>query len=67
MLPQLALQSQHYAIQDTLKTLYGIRCLDLRPEVMRQPSFPGQRILGYRGENLSSVVQSLGERGKGGK
>lgn len=42
-----------------LETLRSIRFLDLDPEAMRQPSQPGQAILGDRGENLSSVLQSI--------
>ena len=41
--------------------LESIRFLDLSPEAMRQPSFPGQVILGDRGENLSSVIQAICE------
>jgi predicted ATPase len=43
----------------TLETLQSMRFLDLDPEAMRQPSQPGQIILGDRGENLSSVLQSI--------
>lgn len=42
-----------------LDTLRSMRFLDLDPEAMRQPSQPGQVILGDRGENLSSVLQSI--------
>jgi predicted ATPase len=42
-----------------LATLAGMRFLELSPEAMRLPSFPGQTILGDRGENLSSVIQSI--------
>ena len=41
------------------ETLRSMRFLDLDPEAMRQPSQPGQVILGDRGENLSSVLQSI--------
>jgi predicted ATPase len=37
----------------------SMRFLDLDPDAMRQPSQPGQRILGDRGENLSSVLQGI--------
>ncbi len=33
--------------------------LDLHPDAMRLPSFPGQTVLGDRGENLSSVLQVI--------
>ncbi len=35
------------------------RFLDLSPEAMKIPSFPGQVVLGDRGENLSSVLQAI--------
>jgi predicted ATPase len=41
--------------------LQSLRFLDLDPEAMRQPSVPGQHILGDRGENLSSVLQAICE------
>ena len=37
----------------------GIRFLDLSPELMRRPSFPGQNILGDNGENLPTVLQGI--------
>ncbi|MBK7760161.1 MAG: hypothetical protein IPI35_27895 [Deltaproteobacteria bacterium] len=40
-----------------LQVFASIRFLDLDPDAMRQPSQPGQLILGDRGENLSSVLQ----------
>ncbi len=39
----------------------SMRFLDFNPEVMRQPSIPGQKIIGDRGENLSSVLQTICE------
>jgi predicted ATPase len=44
-----------------LRVLQSMRFLDLDPEAMRQPSVPGQHILGDRGENLSSVLQAICE------
>jgi len=44
-----------------LEALQSLRFLDLDPEAMRQPSVPGQHILGDRGENLSSVLQAICE------
>ena len=41
--------------------LGSMRFLDLAPDAMRMPSLPGQDILGDRGENLSSVLQSICE------
>lgn len=42
-----------------LEALRSMRFLDLDPDAMRQPSQPGQVILGDRGENLSSVLQAI--------
>jgi predicted ATPase len=44
-----------------LGALSRMRFLDLSPEAMRLPSVPGQTILSDRGENLSSVLQSICE------
>jgi predicted ATPase len=43
-------------IATTLDNLRALKFLDLEPERIRQPSFPGQNVLGDRGENLSSVL-----------
>jgi predicted ATPase len=37
----------------------GMRFLDLVPDQMRKPAFPGQNVLGDRGENLSTVLQEI--------
>ena len=42
-----------------LEVLRSMRFLDLAPDAMRMPSLPGQSVLGDRGENLSSVLQSI--------
>lgn len=39
--------------------LAGIRFLDLVPEQMRRPAFPGQNVLGDSGENLPTVLQAI--------
>jgi len=39
--------------------LRDIRFLDLHPDAMRHPSFPGQTILGDRGENLPTVLEAI--------
>ncbi|NLX54787.1 MAG: ATP-binding protein [Planctomycetaceae bacterium] len=44
-----------------MQALGSMRFLDLAPDAMRIPSLPGQDILGDRGENLSSVLQSICE------
>ncbi|NJM06079.1 ATP-binding protein [Candidatus Gracilibacteria bacterium] len=51
-------QVRQYA-QALLAELASMRFLDLHPDAMRQPSFPGQLTLGDRGENLSSVLQAI--------
>lgn len=48
------------ADDDEVRTLLSsLRFLDLDPDAMRIPSNPGQTILGDRGENLSSVLQTI--------
>jgi len=42
----------------------SMRFLDLSPDAMHLPSLPGQTILGDRGENLSSVLQSISKDSK---
>jgi predicted ATPase len=41
------------------EALGGIRFLDLMPDRMRMPAFPGQNVLGDSGENLSTVLWEL--------
>ena len=45
--------------QATLQAFSSMRFFDLSPDAMRIPSVPGQTILGDRGENLSSLLQSI--------
>ena len=47
------------SIATFLNELAAIRFLDLVPDLMRKPSFPGQNILGDNGENLSTVLQGI--------
>ncbi|OIP43839.1 MAG: ATPase [Deltaproteobacteria bacterium CG2_30_63_29] len=47
------------ACESVLEVFRSMRFLDLDPDAMRQPSQPGQLILGDRGENLSSVLQGI--------
>jgi len=67
MLAQIAEQQdwQAQALIDCARESMGgirsMRFLDLNAEAMRRPSFPGQTILGDRGENLSSVLQTICE------
>ena len=47
--------------------LAGIHFLDLVPERIREPTFPGQNMLGDGGENLPSVLEAIcadAERGR---
>ena len=46
-------------VSDIFIALSSMRFLDLSPEAMRRPSVPGHRALADRGENLSSVLQSI--------
>ena len=46
-------------LKATLQAFSNMRFLDLNPEVMRLPFFPGQSVLGDRGENLSSVLLDI--------
>jgi predicted ATPase len=45
--------------QGVIGVLASMRFFDLSPDAMRIPSLPGQDVLGDRGENLSSVLQSI--------
>lgn len=38
-----------------------MRFLDLVPSRMREPAFPGQTVLGDRGEHLPTVLQTICE------
>ncbi len=46
-------------IQDVITSFASMRFLDLIPDRMRQPSFPGQTVLGDGGENLPTVLQEI--------
>ncbi|MCB9507618.1 MAG: AAA family ATPase [Myxococcales bacterium] len=64
VLAQLAeLRTEPSSVRDRCEAVSRVfasmRFLDLDPEAMRQPSQPGQLILGDRGENLSSVLQGI--------
>ena len=41
------------------QTLADMRFLDLSPDLIRQPAFPGQTVLGEGGENLPTVLQEI--------
>ena len=63
-LPQIqehrsALRSHKDVADFTMTTLGRMRFLDVMPDRMRQPAFPGQLILGDRGENLPTVLRDI--------
>ena len=45
--------------QAIIDSFASMRFLDLVPDRMRQPSFPGQTVLGDSGENLPTVLQGI--------
>ena len=47
--------------QKALDALASMRFLDLWPDRMRQGAFPGQTVLGDRGENLATVLREICE------
>ncbi|HTV41094.1 MAG TPA: ATP-binding protein [Candidatus Sulfotelmatobacter sp.] len=49
------------AVNETIQVLESMRFIDFNPDAMRKPSVPGQVVLSDRGENLSSVLQSICE------
>ena len=55
------LRDHKAAAQNVIETLADMRFLDLSPEHMRSPSFPGQTLLGDSGENLPTVLKSIWE------
>jgi predicted ATPase len=48
-------------VHKVVESLREMRFLDLTPDVMREASPPGHRVLGDRGENLSSVLHGIVE------
>jgi predicted ATPase len=67
--PLVSQLAEHPDVTATVRTasrvfmnnLASMRFLDLDPQSLRRPSLPGQVVLGDKGENLSSVLQSLCE------
>lgn len=47
------------AAESVMEIFASMRFLDLVPEQMRQPAFPGQTVLGDNGENLPTVLQEI--------
>ena len=52
-------KSHKDAAVQMIEVLGSMRFLDLAPESMRQPAFPGQTVLGDRGENLPAVLKDI--------
>lgn len=50
---------QREMIELVVEALGSIRFLDLVPDAMRQPAFPGQTVLGDSGDNLPTVLQEI--------
>lgn len=46
-------------IRQVCEFLASMRFLDLVPDLMRKPAFPGQVVLGDNGENLPTVLQEI--------
>jgi predicted ATPase len=46
-------------VSSILRGFSNMRFMDLDPDELRKPSYPGQTVLGDRGENLSSVLQAI--------
>lgn len=57
--PEVLTMSVKTFAKGVLESLRSFRFLDLSPGAMRIPSYPGQTVLGDRGENLSSVLYSI--------
>lgn len=55
------LRTHKVRVAQVITMLADMRFLDLIPEQMRQPAFPGQAILGDSGENLATVLQTICE------
>lgn len=58
-LAELKLPTAKELAKLVLAEIASMRFLDLDADAMRMPSFPGQKVLGDRGENLSSVLQAI--------
>ena len=55
---RVELSSNHYVLE-FLSILANMRFLELSPDRMREPSFPGANILGDSGENLPTVLEEV--------
>ena len=54
-------RSHKDVVKYVMDVLGNMRFLDLSPERMRQPAFPGQTVLGDGGENLPTVLRTICE------
>ena len=52
-------RSHKEVVEYVIQILGNMRFLDLVPDRMRQPAFPGQTVLGDSGENLPTVLRTL--------
>ena len=52
-------RAHKYAAEIVSKVFANMRFLDLEPQRMRQPAFPGQTVLGDNGENLPTVLREI--------
>ena len=52
-------RSHKEVVEYVMDTLGNMRFLDLTPNRMRQPAFPGQIVMGDSGENLSTVLRTI--------
>ncbi len=53
------IRQQKMLAEQAATTFSNMRFLDLSPDHMRQPAFPGQKVLGDRGENLPTVLKEV--------
>ena len=52
---------QEFYAERLKKALANMRFLDLDPHQLREPAFPGQTVMGDRGEHLPTVLQAICE------
>ncbi len=57
----VVLRVHKYCAMQAISLFANMRFLDLEPNLMRQPGFPGQTVLGDRGENLPTVLRAICE------
>ena len=55
----MQLPVKHEIVSDLSSVLANMRFLELSPDRMREPSFPGANILGDSGENLPTVLEEI--------